>query len=306
MLTPDIPVDMPVAPPLEPIATNGHAHPIDAGEAPIVLDIQGLSAGYGDQLAIQDLTFQIRRGEQVGLLGPNGAGKSTLFKAIMGLLPATHGSVKVHGQAINAHALNQSATVSRVAYVPQFNEIDWKFPVSVYDVVMMGRTRQIGWFRLPRRGDAHDQIVCDALERVNLREFAARQIGDLSGGQKRRVFIARALAQEADILLLDEPFAGVDALAQHAILDVLKGLSQAGVTVILATHDLGMASSHFDKLIMLNRELVAFGPPKLVFRPENLTRAFGGQLAIWREDAENASAEHAAEQMMVITDHCCP
>ena len=301
-------LDAPVVPPLElaePVATNGHDHALDSVEAPVVLDIQGLSAGYGDQFAIQNLTFQIRRGEQIGLLGPNGAGKSTLFKAIMGLLPASQGAVKVHGQAVNAHAINDASTVSRVAYVPQFNEIDWKFPVSVYDVVMMGRTRQIGWFRLPRRGDVHDQIVRDALERVNLLEFAARQIGDLSGGQKRRVFIARALAQEADILLLDEPFAGVDARAQHTILEVLKKLSQAGVTVILATHDLGMASSHFDKLILLNRELVAFGTPKLVFRPENLTRAFGGQLAIWREEVEHTTTEHTTEQMMVITDHCC-
>lgn len=293
--------------PAKPTAVQGsanghHAHhytPVPSAvrsDAPVVLDVRGLSAGYPHDLALQGVSFAVRAGERVGLLGPNGAGKSTLFKAIMGLLPATAGEVCIHDNAA-------PTTATRVAYVPQFEEIDWKFPVSVYDVVMMGRTRQIGWLRWARRGDVHDRSVREALARVQMLKFVDRQIGELSGGQKRRVFIARALAQQADILLLDEPFAGVDARAQATIHEVLATLCAEGVTVLLATHDLGTASSQFDKLILLNRHMIAFGTPAEVFRPDLLGQTFGGQLAIWRTaDADGQQGEAT----VMLTDHCCP
>jgi ABC-type Mn2+/Zn2+ transport system ATPase subunit len=265
-------------------------------DAPIVLEVRGLSAGYPHDPALQGVSFAVRAGERVGLLGPNGAGKSTLFKAIMGILPATAGEVRIHDSA-------EPSAATRVAYVPQFEEIDWKFPVSVYDVVMMGRTRQIGWLRWARRGDAHDRSVREALARVQMLKFADRQIGELSGGQKRRVFIARALAQQADILLLDEPFAGVDARAQATIHEVIAALCAEGVTVLLATHDLGTASSQFDKLILLNRRMIAFGTSAEVFRPDVLGQTFGGQLAIWRPAATDGQQSEAT---IMFTDHCCP
>jgi anchored repeat-type ABC transporter ATP-binding subunit len=253
--------------------------------------VRGLSAGYDHEVTLHDVSFSIRQGERIGLLGPNGAGKSTLFKAIMGLLPTSRGEILIH------HTPSSVASM-RVAYVPQFDEIDWRFPVSVYDVVMMGRTRHLGWFRFPRKGDRHDSAVRQALARVQLAHLANRQIGDLSGGQKRRVFIARALAQEADVLLLDEPFAGVDATAQETIFNVIDSLCVTGVTVLLATHDLGMAATRFDRLILLNRRLIAFGAPTDVFRPELLSSAFSGQLAIWRESDQG--------QVVAVNDHCCP
>lgn len=288
---------------LSPPSPNGHLAPhVLPGSAvahPDALEIRNLSAGYSHDLALRDISFGIQAGKRIGLLGPNGAGKSTLFKAIMGILPAVQGEVTIHGQPL-ASAKHTPQGSLRVAYVPQFEEIDWKFPVSVYDVVMMGRTRHIGWLRWPRKGDVHDRRVHEALDRVEMGALIHRQIGELSGGQKRRVFMARALAQEADILLLDEPFAGVDARAQHAILRVIENLSAEGVTTLLATHDLGMASAHFDKLILLNKRLIAFGTPAEVFRPEVLREAFGGQIAIWNVDS--AEGHHT----MLVTDHCCP
>jgi ABC-type Mn2+/Zn2+ transport system ATPase subunit len=265
-----------------------HDDPHIQDARPVVLSVRDLSAGYADDVALQGATFAIRQGERVGLLGPNGAGKSTLFKAIMGILPLHSGEVLIHGQA-------SAQESSRVAYVPQFEEIDWKFPVSVYDVVMMGRTRRVGWFKRARRGSIHDEIVRETLDRVEMSAFADKQIGELSGGQKRRVFIARALAQEADILLLDEPFAGVDAKAQESINAVLNTLCDGGVTVLLATHDLGTAQSRFDKLILLNKHMIAFGTPADVFQPETLAAAFGGQMAFWKDG-----------EIMMVTDHCCP
>lgn len=278
---------------IPPLART-HERPAPAADLavadrPVALDVRGLSAGYGAGLALVEATFSVRQGERIALLGPNGAGKSTLFKAIMGLLRPAGGQVSIHGDP-------SPAATRRVAYVPQFEEVDWNFPVSVRDVVMMGRERHVGWFRLPRPGGLHHTAVSDALARVGLLSAANRQIGELSGGQKRRVFIARALAQEADILLLDEPFSGVDARAQEAIFGVLNELRHDGITVILATHDLVLASTHFDKLLLLNQRLLGFGLPSELFQPELLAKVFGGQLAIWRD----------GKQVLVVEDHCCP
>jgi manganese/iron transport system ATP-binding protein len=241
------------------------------------LEISHLSAGYGQRRAIDDVTVSIAKGQRVGLIGPNGAGKSTLFRAIVGLLHPMSGQVLINGSP-DRHSRQEAA------YVPQFEDVDWNFPVAVIDVVIMGLARQIGWLRLPNRH--HGELALEALKRVGLVDYAKRQIGELSGGQKRRVFIARALAQGATILLLDEPFSGVDAVAQQTLFDILDDLRQDAVTVLLATHDLNMAATHFDELFILNERLIAYGKPQDVFKPDLLAQAFGGQLTIWKADGE--------------------
>ncbi|MCC7448030.1 MAG: metal ABC transporter ATP-binding protein [Anaerolineae bacterium] len=246
---------------------------------PVVLETRRLSATYTGELAIEDVSFAVRQGERIALVGPNGAGKSTLLKAIVGLLKPVSGQVLIHNDPSRQAA-------RRVAYVPQFGEVDWNFPVSVWDAVMMGRVRHIGWFRLPIPGGAHHRIVREALDRVGLLKYADRQIGELSGGQKRRVFIARALAQEADILLLDEPFAGVDPRAQEALIRVLNKLQADGVTIVLATHDLMLASTQFDRLLLMHKSVVAFGKANEVFKPDLLAQTYGGQLALWQNGSQ--------------------
>jgi manganese/iron transport system ATP-binding protein len=241
------------------------------------LELSHLSAGYGRARAIEDVTASIVVGQRVALVGPNGAGKSTLFKAIVGLLTPLSGHVLINGQP--AHETHQV-----VAYVPQFEDVDWDFPVSVMDVVIMGLARQIGWFRLPN--NHHRQAALNALERVGLAAYAQRQIGELSGGQKRRVFIARALAQGASVLLLDEPFSGVDALAQQTLFEILDKLREDCVTVLLATHDLNLVSTHFDALLILNKRKIAYGTPAEVFKPALLAEAFSSQIALWTEDGQ--------------------
>lgn len=253
------------------------------------LMVENLSAGYsGGRQAIHDVSFQVMKGERVAVIGPNGAGKSTLFKSIAGLLPFAAGSVSIHGESCQkSHNI--------VGYVPQNNEIDWNFPVTVSDVVMMGRARQIGWLRLPGRHDR--EIVMTSLAEVGLEDVADRQIGDLSGGQRRRVFIARALAQEADVLLLDEPFNGVDTAAEDEIMETLDRLSVQGVTLIVATHDMEMARDRFDKLLLLKQRVIGFGPPEEVFQPDLLKQAYGGSVSVVQQDG----------QTFVITDEhgCC-
>ena len=239
------------------------------------LELRNLSAGYGQQPVIEGISVQIMSGKRVALVGPNGAGKSTLFRTIVGLLRPMSGNVLVNGWS-------DATTRRQAAYVPQFEDVDWDFPVSVLDVTLMGLARQIGWLRLP--GNEHRRMALNALERVGMADFANRQIGQLSGGQKRRVFIARALAQGAHILLLDEPFSGVDHMAQQTLFTILDDLRNDGVTVLLATHDLNLVSSHFDELFILNRQLIAYGAPGAVFKPAILAKAFGGQIAVWQGD----------------------
>ena len=243
----------------------------------IAIQLAHVSAGYNRTLAIQDVTVSIPAGQRVALVGPNGAGKSTLFKVIVGLLTTANGEVTINGKA--SREARQA-----VAYVPQFEDVDWDFPVSVMDVVVMGLARQVGWLRLPNA--RHRHIAVEALERVGLAQYAKRQIGELSGGQKRRVFIARALAQGASILLLDEPFSGVDAVAQQTLFEILDNLRRDGVTVLLATHDLNLVSTHFDALLILNRRQIAYGKPEDVFKPSLMAEAFGSQMAIWHSDGQ--------------------
>ncbi len=249
-------------------------NPIDLSQPALL--VEHLSTGYpNNRYTLSDVSFSINAGERVAVIGPNGAGKSTLFKAIVGLLQFTHGHISIHGaDCYSSHIY--------VGYVPQQNEIDWTFPASVYDVVMMGRNRHIGWFRWPGKRDR--AIVNDILEHLSLADLAKRQISELSGGQRRRVFIARALAQDARVLLLDEPFSGVDQHAEGEIVEALEILTRHGITILLSTHHLENAALHFDKVMILNGEMLAFGPPAEALTPQRLRDAFGPALPIFPHD----------------------
>lgn len=252
------------------------------------LTVHNLSASYlGARNAASQISFEVMRGERIGVLGPNGAGKSTLFKAIVGLIPHDSGEISIHGEDCRT-------SHNMVGYVPQHEDIDWNFPASVRDVVMMGRLRQIGWFRWPGKRDW--KAVDAVLERVGMRQFRDRQIGQLSGGQKRRVFIARALAQETDVLLLDEPFSGVDAAAGHEILEMLDLLREENVTVILATHDMSMASKHFDRLLLLKQRVIAYGTSAEVFTAKSLGEAYGGRIGVF---------EDSGQTIIIADEHGC-
>jgi len=248
------------------------------------LSVQNVSAGYpAARDAIQGVSFDVRRGERVAVLGPNGAGKSTLFKAIIGLIPFTTGEVSIQGKDCRtSHSL--------VGYVPQQNAIDWNFPATVRDVVMMGCLRQIGWFRLP--GRKHWETVDHLLDQVGLYDLRSRRIGQLSGGQRQRVFIARALAQEAAVLLLDEPFSGVDAAAEEEILAVLDRLQAQDVTVVIATHDLNMASTRFERVLLIRQRVIAYGTPAEVFTPQAFQAAYGGHVGIFQNGSFFVVDEH--------------
>ncbi len=218
----------------------------------------------GGHTALTEVTFSVGPGTLMGVLGPNGAGKSTLFEAIVGLLPLSKGTVKLHGSA------NENGGV---AYVPQRDKINWQFPATVQDVVTMGRGWNVGWFRQPGRRDR--EIVRDCLDRVDLWDKRKSLVTELSGGQRQRVFIARALAQEASIILLDEAFSGVDVGAQEGIIEVLQTLRDEGRVVLLATHDLTNMAQRFDQILCVNHHVCAQGPPDVAFTPEVLEELYG-------------------------------
>jgi manganese/iron transport system ATP-binding protein len=230
-----------------------------------VLEVSELTVSYDGSHALDSVSFSVQAGERVAIVGPNGAGKSTLFKALVGLVHPQAGSIQTHR--------------AEIGYVSQRSAVDWSFPVTVHDVVMMGRIGKMGWLRWQRPSDR--EIVRRCLAQVGMLEYTNRQIGELSGGQQQRIFIARALAQEATVLLMDEPFSGVDAPSQEAILEILERLREQQVTVIVSTHDLNLAVERFDRLALLNRQLVAFGTPRQAITPETLAAAYGGQ-AVWR------------------------
>jgi manganese/iron transport system ATP-binding protein len=247
------------------------------------LDVRQLSVAYPSnmmqhrgELALDQVSFQVNRGERVAVVGPNGAGKSTLFKLIIGTLMPDAGTIQLYGSAPPEHLC--------VAYVPQRNQIDWTFPVTVADVVLMGRVGRMGLFRWPRRRDR--EIVQECLARVRVADLAQKQIGELSGGQQQRVFVARALAQEAEFVLMDEPLTGLDVPSQEMIFEVLDLLRVSGVTVLVATHDLGLAAERFDRVMLLNRQIVAFDVPAVVFTTSHLLRAFGGHMPVTPEMGE--------------------
>ena len=239
---------------------------------PAALDISGLGVVYDRKLVLEDVTLSVPRGAMVGIVGPNGGGKSTLLKAVLGLAPVGAGSVGTLGRPPGRHARRL------VGYVPQREDVDWSFPVSAGDVVMMGRVPSMGLFKRPSAGDR--EVVREALRTVGMEEKAEARIGELSGGQQQRVFLARALAQETEILMLDEPVSGVDAPSQHEIFDLLRKLQQKGKTVVVTTHDLSCVAERFDLVLLLNKRVVAFGSPEEVFTPELLNETYQSHLML--------------------------
>ena len=221
--------------------------------------------------ALWDASFEIPRGTVTALVGVNGAGKSTLFKAIMGFVPTSEGEIRLLGQSVK-----EALRANLVSYVPQSEEVDWSFPVLVEDVVMMGRYGHMGWLRQPSRADR--EAVANALARVNMGEFRKRQIGELSGGQRKRVFLARALAQDGQVILLDEPFTGVDVKTEQQIIALLRELRDEGRVMLVSTHNLGSVPEYCDRAILIKGTVLACGTTEAVFTRENLEVAFGGVL----------------------------
>jgi manganese/zinc/iron transport system ATP- binding protein len=243
----------------------------------IALEIHDMTVAYHRKPVLWDIDLAIPEGNLVGVVGPNGAGKTTLIKAVLGLVPLASGKVEIYGRPYDEQR-------KIIGYVPQRESVDWDFPVTVRDVVLMGTYGQLGWFRRPGR---HERETADrCLEQVGMRDFANRQIRQLSGGQQQRVFLARALAQDARVYFMDEPFSGVDAATEAAILELLQQLRSARKTVFVVHHDLQTVRSYFDYVILLNMRLVAYGPTETTFTPANLHKTYGGRLTILDEAAE--------------------
>ncbi|MDJ0623528.1 MAG: metal ABC transporter ATP-binding protein [Desulfocapsaceae bacterium] len=239
-----------------------------------VIKVEHLTVSYHAKPALLDVTIDIDSDQLIGVIGPNGAGKSTFIKAILGFIKPDIGTVLINGKSA------QKAK-GEVAYVPQRGAVDWDFPITVQEVALMGRYQQIPWYTSPKRKDR--QAALEALEMVRMEDFVDRQIGELSGGQQQRVFMARALAQGSDILLLDEPFAGVDAATERAILEVLERAKQSGKTLVVVHHDLSTAAEYFDKLILIKQRLYAYGTPRMVLREDLLSKVYEGRLRIFSD-----------------------
>ncbi len=234
-----------------------------------MLEVRQLAVNYRGVKGLDHVSFQVEPGQIVGLVGPNGAGKSTLLKAMLGLIPTAHGTVKYCTCPLCQH-------LERVAYVPQRSQIDWDYPITVWNVVMMARTRQLGWFRRP--GAAAVALVNDALDRVGMLEFKHRRIGELSGGQQQRVFLARALAQQAELFLFDEPFTGVDRKTEAVLGEIFNELRSAGKILLVSTHEWGRDLDRLDRILLLNQRLIADGSLQQVMTPQNIQQAYGTQL----------------------------
>jgi len=259
--------------------------PADHDDRAAPVEFSHVSVGYNGASALSDLCFSVSVGERVAVVGPNGAGKTTLLKVVAGTLRPSSGSVRVFGHKPGGDVC--------IAYVPQRSQIDMNFPVTVSEVVMMGRIRQIGLFRWPSKQDWRD--VRQALVRVGMHDLAGRQIGELSGGQQQRAFLAQALVQQAELILLDEPLTGLDIPSQEAIFTLLDGVREQGISVLVSTHDLNLAAERFDRVLLLNRRLVAYGPPGQVFTRPFLLQAYGGHMHLLPEE----------DGVMVLTDTCC-
>ena len=245
---------------------------------PTSISVEKLSVRYNNgHLALHDVSFQLKNGTICALIGVNGGGKSTLFKSLMGLVKPQTGTI-----LLNQMPIQQALKQNLVSYVPQSEEVDWQFPVSVYDVVMMGRYGYMGLLRRPSSLDK--QKVIQAMERVDICHLQHRQIGELSGGQKKRVFLARALAQESQIILLDEPFTGVDVKTENAIVELLQQLRNEGHLILVSTHNLNSVPSFCDQVLMINRTLLAAGKTETTFTTENLEKVFGGVLHYLAKD----------------------
>ncbi len=242
-----------------------------------VLEIHDLTVSYERKPVLWDIDLSIPKGSLVGIIGPNGAGKSTLIKAVMGLLPLSSGYVKLMDKTLDE-------VRDKISYVPQRESVDWDFPISVFEVVLMGRYGKMGLMRRPSKKDK--EVALQSLEQVGMSAFASRQISQLSGGQQQRVFLARALAQEADLYLMDEPFVGVDAATESAIITLLREMREAGKTVIVVHHDLQSAAEYFDWVVLLNMRLVASGETKTTLTKAILEETYGGRLTVLSEVGE--------------------
>ncbi len=239
------------------------------------LEVTDLTVAYQDKPVLWDIDLDVPEGILMAIVGPNGAGKTTLIKSILGLITPAAGNVLIYGKSYAAQR-------QIVGYVPQRGSVDWDFPTSVLDVVMMGRYGELGWFKRP---SAHDRnLAFEALEKVGMQDFAQRQISQLSGGQQQRTFLARALVQDAKLYFMDEPFQGVDATTERAIIEILQNLREQGKTVIAVHHDLQTVQEYFDWVTLLNVRRIASGPVADVFNTENLRRAYGGRIAFLREE----------------------
>ncbi len=239
-----------------------------------VLEVDGLCVHYDGRPAIEGVNFRLSQGDELGVIGPNGAGKSTLLKAIAGIVAPSAGEVRVYGHVPSGHIC--------IAYLPQRCDVDWRFPLTVADVVMMGRFGRLGPLRRPGARDR--DLVRETLVLVAMADRADRRIGELSGGEQQRMFIARALAQEAELVLLDEPLAGLDLPSQEGILDLLSALRDRGVTLLVALHDLGIATEHFGKVLLLKGRAIGFGAPEEVFCADRLREAYGSSLRMVHTD----------------------
>lgn len=253
-------------------AATSEANPTDHGPSP--LSVYDLTVAYDRKPVVWDVEFDIPNGSLVGIVGPNGAGKSTLLKAIMDLIPRASGRVQIFGDTYRKNR-------NRVGYVPQRESVDWDFPVNALDVVTMGLYREVGWL-LPVRKRHRDKAM-EALDRVGIADLAFRQISQLSGGQQQRTFLARALVQDADLYLMDEPFAAVDAATERAIVDLLNDMKARGKTAVVIHHDLQTVAEYFDYVVLLNMRVVAHGPVEPTFTSENLQKTYGGRLTLLDE-----------------------
>jgi len=244
-----------------------------------VLEVHHLSVSYRGIRALEDITLGLEPGELVGLIGPNGAGKSTLIKALLGLVPLQVGQVSFEGRSIQQQR-------QRIAYVPQRSQIDWDYPITAWNVVMMAQTATAGWFCSPSRSAR--QLTKAALEQVEMLPFSQRQIGQLSGGQQQRIFLARALAQQADLFLFDEPFTGIDQKTESIMLEIFSHLKEQGKTLLVCSHEWGDALLRYDRLLLLNQRLLANGTPQAVMTFENIQRAYGDGRSTARDRLETA------------------
>ncbi|WP_148343502.1 manganese ABC transporter ATP-binding protein MntB [Bacillus subtilis] len=238
------------------------------------VELDNVTVAYHKRPVLQDISLQVPEGKLIGIIGPNGAGKSTLIKTILGLVPRASGDISIYGKDYKDQR-------TRIGYVPQRGSIDWDFPTSALDVVLMGRYGKIGLLKRPKKADV--EMAKAALAKVGMLDYANRQISQLSGGQQQRVFLARALCQNADIYFMDEPFAGVDAATERAIMTLLAELKEKGKTVLVVHHDLQTAEDYFDWILLLHLRKIAFGPAENVFTIENLQKTYGGRLTFLKD-----------------------
>jgi manganese/zinc/iron transport system ATP- binding protein len=241
------------------------------------LTVRELTVAYQKKPVLTDVSFEVPEGKLIGIVGPNGAGKSTLIKAALGLIPKVAGDVLIYGRPYTEQR-------KMIGYVPQRESVDWDFPTNALDVVMMGRYGHLGWFKRP--GANERKIAMECLEKVGMADYAGRQISQLSGGQQQRIFLARALAQDARLYFMDEPFVGVDAATEKAIITLLNELKKQGKTVLVVHHDLSTVKEYFDWVLLLNVKVMEFGPTQDVFTKDNLQRTYGGRLTVLDRESE--------------------